>query len=446
MMNETIILLTYYYRPELGNHRLLKYVGKDHLGAYLPWDMYLYKPLREAFSKVILYDYLERRTEIGVKAVNEEIIALVRREHPKYVLWTSWQYDIFESTFAAIRQEGTVVVGWFFDDEWRFDDYSRWRIPYLDYCVTNAVSAVPKYKALGARVIQTIPNTGIAINRDWSHTEETYNVSFVGGRNCADREQYLSRLSRSGIKVDLFGQGWGGYVSFDRMLNIFQTSKINLNFSKPAISFLPKQLKGRLFQVCLAGGFMLTEYAPGTENYFAIDKEIVCFENAEEMIAKVKYYLRYDEERRAIARAGWERATREYTSSRMVAEAFTQIEQDITAKGRGNSYRFKEFKMPLLIRRMASRYHFEWGRALLEENCEKRLWQEELALSLSYTATHLSTWYYKAVGFLPSPLRPPLFKLYGVVERFLIGLRDRLGTFIWLRKIKTNVVNKVLHA
>ena len=171
MINETIIFLTYYYEPELRNHRLLKYV-KDCCGAYLPFNLYLYEPLQKIFSKVILYDYLKRRAEIGIKAMNEEVIDLVRKEHAKYVLWTSFYYDIQQSTLDTIRQDGTIVVGWFFDDEWRFNSYSKYWIPYLDYCVTNAIEAVPKYRALGARVIQTIPNTGIAIDRDWSIIEE----------------------------------------------------------------------------------------------------------------------------------------------------------------------------------------------------------------------------------------------------------------------------------
>ena len=171
MINGTIILLTYYYHENDHTHPLLKYV-KNHMGVYLPFNLYLYEPLQNIFSKVIIYDYLKRMTEIGVKAVNQEIIDLVRKEHPRYVLWTSWQYDIQESTLEQIRNEGTLVVGWFFDDEIRFDNYSKWWIPYLDYCVTNALDAVPKYKSLNAQVIHTIPNTGVPIEREWKDIEE----------------------------------------------------------------------------------------------------------------------------------------------------------------------------------------------------------------------------------------------------------------------------------
>ena len=126
MINETVILLIHYYDPEEGNHRLLKDIIRNWCGIYLPFDLYLGEPLQKTFSKSIVYDYLKRRAEIGVKAVNEEIITLVEKERPKYVVWTSWQYDIQPSTMEAIRKEGAVVVGWFFDDEWRFDNYSKW--------------------------------------------------------------------------------------------------------------------------------------------------------------------------------------------------------------------------------------------------------------------------------------------------------------------------------
>lgn len=420
---------------------MLKYV-KNYLGVYLPFNLYLYEPLQKIFSKVILYDYLKRRTEIGVRAVNQEIIELVRKEHPKYVIWTSWQYDIQESTLETIRQESTVI-GWFFDDDWRFDDYSKWWIPYLDYCVTNAIEAVPKYIEFNAGVIQTIPNTGVAIDRDWSNIEEKYDVSFVGSRYCADREQYINELKKKNILVHLFGDGWGEYVSFEEMINIFKTSKINLNFSKDVANQEKLQIKGRVFQVCMAGGFMLTEYAPGIEKYFDIDKEIVCFRNAEEMLHKIAYYLKHETERRAVAQAGWKRASREYTSIRMVSKVFQEIEQYLPARDDPKPTPEK-LKMPIRIRRIRSLYHFQWARALLEENYEEGLWKDALALSLSYNPlTWFGPGYYYVVSFLPSFMRSFLLELYGDWEKFHKALFFQLGSIRYARKIKRSFTKRL---
>ncbi len=420
MINETILLLVYYYNPEDRSHRLLKYVGNS-LGAYLPFNLYLYEPLQKIFARVILYDYLKRTTEVGMKAVNEEIIELVGKEHPKYVLWTSWQYDVQPSTLQIVRSKGSTVVGWFFDDEWRFDSYSKWWIPYLDYCVTNAITAVPKYRELGARVIQTIPNTGLAFDRDWSNIEERYEVSFVGSRFYAGREQWINQIEDRKIPIRLFGEGSGGYISFEEMIDIFRTSKINLNFSGAVPDFRVKQIKGRVFQVCMAGGFMLTEYAPGIERYFEIDKEIVCFHNTEEMIDKIVYYLNHDEERRAIAQAGWKRAVNEHTSLHMLSKVFKEIEEDLVTKDRENGLHPQKLKMPFKIRQLQSIYYFQWARVFLEEHY-KGLWRDVLALSIRYNPFYKTAWYYYIVSFLPRPVRPIFFRLYGAIGRLYEAL------------------------
>ena len=436
MINETIILLTYYFNQEDRSHRLLKNIMENYSGCYLPFDLYLYEPLQRIFSKAILYDYLMRTAEIGVKAVNEEIIELVRRENAKYVLWTSFYYDIQQSTLDIIRKEGTVVVGWFFDDEWRFDEYSKWWIPYLDYCVTNAIEVVPKYRELGAQVIQTIPNTGRAINRDWSSIEERYDVSFVGSRFYADREQYINELGDRNIPIHLFGEGWGGYIPFEEMIDIFKYSKINLNFSKDwRLGKL--QIKGRIFQVCMADGFLLTEYVPGIEKYFKIDKEIVCFHDTKEMIDKINYYLEHDEERRAIAQAGWKRATGEYTSFHMVSKVFNEIEKHIVANDKESNPHLQKLKMPMRIRRIPAQYHFQWGRTFLEENY-KGLWKDELALSISYNPFNIKAWGYYIIGFSPYSVRLTLFRLYRI-------LYSRLRSIPYLRRIKQYFTKRLFH-
>ena len=440
MIEKTILFLTYYFNQEDYKHARLKYV-REHLGCYLPFGLYLYQPLEKIFSKVILYDYLNQMTEIGMRAVNEEIVEIVKKEHPKYVLWTSWQYDILESTLERIRKEGVVVVGWFFDDAWRFDNYSKYWIPYLDYCVTNHLEAVPKYKAFGAKVIHTIPNTGIAIPFDWSKIEEKYEVSFVGTRVTAGREEYINEIKKQNIPIHLFGKGWGeGYIPFERMIEIFQKSKINLNFSRTMDYF---QIKGRVFQVCLAGGFLLTEYCPGIEKYFEIDKEIVCFQNAKEMIDKINYYLNHNKERRAIARAGWEKAIHNYTSFHMVSKVFQEIEKDLKENPIRKNYPQK-IEMPIWIRILPSKYHFEWGRIFLEENY-KGLWKDELRLSISYNLLNFGAWYCYLISFFPLSLRSGFFKLYRLFEKLGGVFRRMLRSIPFLSEIRRKIVKRLFY-
>jgi len=442
MIDETVLLITQYYDYEDRDLRVLRHIIGAYFPAYVPYDIYFYEPLKKIFSKVIVYDYFKRRAEIGLKTMNKEIIALVEKEHPKYVFLTSFNDDIQQLTLDSIRRAGAVTVGWFFDDEWRFNSCSKYWAPHLDYCVTNSIAIEPKYIEMGARVVQTIPNTGIAIERDWSNTEKKYNVSFVGTMKFAGRREYVKELARNNIKIDTFGKGGGGYISFQEMLDIFANSKINLNFSKAGSYYWVKVIKGRVFQVCMAGGFMLTEYVPGIEEYFEIGREIDCFENADEMIEKIEYYLKHDEERRAMARAGWERARHEYTSARMVEKVITEIEARLP-RDKEDEYNPIIFKMPIWVRSIYSRYNLDWGRASMEDNFESGFWKDDLALSLRYNPFNIWAWYYTAASGFPAPVRNFLFKLHERVQELQIAVLRRLQSISLLRKMADGFLKKL---
>jgi len=330
----------------------------------------------------------------------------VRQEHPKYVFWITGSYPFQESTFNSIRKEGTRIVALFSDDEFKFDSYSKWWIPYLDYCITFDIEAVPKYEALGARVINEISCIGVPVNRDWSNIEEKYDVSFIGSTLRPLREQYINEIKKRNIPIYLFGKDWGRYISHEEMIDIFGASKINLNFSRASHGDR-MGMKGRITEVCLAGGFLLTEYVPGIENYFEIDKEIVCFRDTEEMIDKITYYLNHDKERRAIARAGWKRAVSEYTPFHMLSRLFGEFERDIAAKDRKT--RPRELKMPRWVRRRFSTYYSNWLKAFSLENY-KNLSKDAFTLSISYNPFNIWAWCYYLAGFLPYPVRLGAYK------------------------------------
>jgi hypothetical protein len=367
--------------------------------------------------------------------MNEEVIHLIRNEDPKYVVWTSFYDDVLQSTLDAIRSRGVIVIGWFFDDELRFNSYSKYWAPHLDYCVTNSYEALPKYKKAGVKAINIIPNTGIAIDRFGCNIADKYDVSFVGTVKFADRMHYLNELRNKNFSLQVFGEGSGGYVSFEQMLNIFNSSKINLNFSKCGHFFCRKQIKGRVFQVCMAGGFLLTEYAPGIEKYFEIDREIVCFNSEEELLNKVIYYLGHEQERRAIAQAGWERASSEYTSSQIVANVFKQIEGDLAIKQRDNHIYTQKIKMPIWIRRYPSQYHFQWLKTILEQDTQRDSCRESLSLCLGYNPLNIWAWFYYIASFLPSFLRPKIFKFYDFQKIITITIRRHLRSIAFVRNI-----------
>jgi len=144
------------------------------------------------------------------------------------------------------------------------------------------------------------------------------NVSFTGTYE-SDRRNKLFYLADSGIKVRVWGNGWAKYVGQHPTLQIENkpiyeeeyvkhicASKVNLCFLRKINRDLHTS---RSFEIPACGGFMLAERTSDHQELFEEDKEAVFFDinDPKELLAKVRYYLEHDEERKAIAKAGRER-------------------------------------------------------------------------------------------------------------------------------------------
>lgn len=94
------------------------------------------------------------------------------------------------------------------------------------------------------------------------------------------------------------------------MPKIFHLSKINLNFtSKPIRTGIPL----RLWDILGAGGFVLTNYQSEIPEYFEVGKDLDIYASEDELIDKIKYYLEHEEERKEIARNGYQKAKEQYS-------------------------------------------------------------------------------------------------------------------------------------
>ena len=426
MIDETILCLL---RTGCGDSPLKRY-GHE-LDIIVNWDpdIRIGEPLKKVFSKVLRYDFGKSYVESGVLKTNNQIVDLVRAEHPKYMLWPSSMYEIQESTFQAIRKEGTLVIGWFFDDECRFDDYSRWWISYLDYVLTVDKESVKKYQEQGATAMHLLVTSNPEVFRRLD-VEKRYDVSFVGSK-IADRGSLVDQLGADNIQVQTFGKGWSsGHVSLDEMVNIYNATKINLCFVKSYAANTRPQMKDKIFQICMCGGFLLCEYIPGIEEFYEVDKEIVCFRDIEEATAKIRYYLNHEAEREAIAQAGWERVQRDHDQVIVLLRIFEEIEKDTRSGKRRVIDHPGQLDMPWHIRRLPSSYHLRWAKVLMMEGYDKYRWQEELDLALFYDPENKGARRLSMIGRFPAFVRPGLIRLWTVLGRLKQALRSRLAAIL----------------
>lgn len=284
-----------------------------------------YEPLTHIFSEVISYNYIEKINNIGREKTNLDIIEITKKETPDYVFLITHLNQIDIAVFDILSNLGTRIIAWFSDDNKRFDNYSKFLAAHIFCSVTTYKCALKKYKEMGLTVIKSQwasnPNHYKKFNSDF-----LYNVSFVGGKY-GKRQEILDYLQTKGINVNVFGKGFNSFTTFDEMIKIFNTSRINLNFSHCPEESLSAQIKARVFEVPMCGGFLLTEYVEGIEEYFEIGKEIECFKNNEEAVEKINYYLKYKEERENIAKAGHIRALKDHTWERRLTDVFNNAEE-----------------------------------------------------------------------------------------------------------------------
>lgn len=430
MIKESLLFLTH---TDCGIKEIKKYgLG---IGPNTDLETVFVEPLRQIFSKVSCYDVWKNYALLGVIEANRQIIEIVHRERPKYVLWHTMMYELLENTLSEIRENGSLVLAWFSDDEVRFDDYSKWWVPYIDCILTNDKEAVKKYEALGSVAIHSVSGSNPAVFRKLN-LPARYEVSFVG-RKFGDRGLWIEQLNKNGVNVDAFGNGWeAGYVSTDEMVNIFNTSKINLCFMQSYGTNTRPQLKTRIFEVCMCGGFLLCEYVSGIEDYFELDKEIVCFHNVEEIKEKIQYYLENDEERNAIALAGWQKAKSNYQQEAMLHRIFSKVEQFTVMQRRSEKVISMTALMPANVRRYPSQFHLNWARALMIEGYPKSRWEEEIKIALQYDPSCNQTLRLLKISRLPAFLASNAVNLFSAILRTKTIIKTHSAKYLLTQRSK----------
>lgn len=129
--------------------------------------------------------------------------------------------------------------------------------------------------------------------------------------------------------IELPDETVGGVLSDTQLIQLYSRSKINLGFSTCGNTHDEEerilQIRLRDFEVPMSGGFYMVEYMEDLEEFFKIGQEIVCYKDADDLVDKIKYYLRHDDQREAIRRAGYDRCVRDHTWHKRFETAFKKM-------------------------------------------------------------------------------------------------------------------------
>jgi spore maturation protein CgeB len=294
--------------------------------------------------RLTAFDFMDRAARLGTAAMRDELITLAGEVKPELAFFFLFTDQVDTATVEEVGRRGACpTVNWFADDHWRFEGFTRHLAPAFDLAVTTDPDSLPKYAQL--------PDTRVHLSQ-WACNRHAYGratseieheVTFVGQPH-GDRRDTVAALSMEGILVECWGFGWpAGPIKHAEMVRVFASSRVNLNLSnssevpglKARLRRLlhwnpptprPPQIKGRNFEVPGCGGFLLTERVPHLERYFELDREVAVFDGLEDLPSQVRYWLEHEDERRAVAEAGYRRVLAEHTYDHRFAAIFAELE------------------------------------------------------------------------------------------------------------------------
>ena len=239
--------------------------------------------------------------------IDGEVLSLIRRKYPNTKIamwWVDWLKNL-SSIKSKIKYIDTLFITTGIKDFPKINFENRnLKISYLP---NMCDSSIESYKAFDE------------LNFD--------RELFFAGRLDKERESFIINLKNSlkDIRFDIFGNTKETVLLGSKFLKSISKSKISLNLSRDHETSLYSS--DRLIQLMANGSMVISKNIPNIQILFSKD-EIVFFNDEKECLEKVLYYVNNDEERKKIARNGWQKAHTSYNSTRVTKFMIETIFQE----------------------------------------------------------------------------------------------------------------------
>lgn len=123
------------------------------------------------------------------------------------------------------------------------------------------------------------------------------------------------------------GRNWpwrtSGPVHGEDWFRAAYSARFLVNFPQTRAGYT--NVKVGVFEAAATGRLVFTEYFDEMRRYFVYDKEIIGYRNADDLVAKIRYYLDHPQEAEQIARAAQLRCAKEHTWARRLSDLLQHI-------------------------------------------------------------------------------------------------------------------------
>lgn len=228
----------------------------------------------------------------------------------------NYAHFLLPATIRELQAAGCFVTGILGDDEFNFD--RNWPYAFLfDRVVAYVQPMVDRYNALRPGSCLYLPNSCHFSTKDFDSLQlpeehKRHDVALFGSAFPA-RRKLVERLAAAGVPLSLFGgRGWlespqlaSAYRGFVASADFDRTVRESRIVLAPLEDHLTGALhmNTKIWEAVRNGQMCVTSrYAPLVEHYGLVENEdIVFYDTAENLAAKLRHYLARPAERRRLA-------------------------------------------------------------------------------------------------------------------------------------------------
>jgi len=244
-------------------------------------------------------------------------------------------------TLAEMKKFSKHIISWWLDDPILYfptHPQARAQLQYIDILFMFDRAKFQELQQLGAKQVEYLP---CAFDADVYHPKQIspadikkYQCDIGMIASYYDKRGELLNATH-GFNVAVWGMGWKQYLKLKnypthtlrgKSLNGHQiATAYNIIKICPNAHHAQSVLGGlnmRTFEIPGAGGFQITDYVEGMEEHFEISKEIIVYQSPEHFRELAEYYLKHEDERKAIAKRGYERVIRDHTYQQRLKKIF----------------------------------------------------------------------------------------------------------------------------
>lgn len=300
----------------------------------VPMNRFIQETLRDMGHAVTVFNYGSRGIlprilkQIDLKLLvthnDREIARLAAAGKPDLFL-TVYGFNHSSALMETLRNKNITTACWWLNDPFQLER-SLQKAACYDHYFTNSEGSVADYQRNGVTNAHYLP-VGIhpPVHRHMENCRKKYRVMFAGDWKKI-REDILVEVAKE-FPLALVGP-WksklathsplrnnlvsNGFFTPEEMTAYFNESEIVLNIHT-WFNSSPHGINPRLFETCGCGAFQISDRKTDIPLHYEEDKDLMLYDNVDELKNKIAYFLDHPGEREEIAANGYHRTLRDHT-------------------------------------------------------------------------------------------------------------------------------------